>query len=231
MTSPRPVVELRDVSKQYAARPKPVVVLEHVDLVVRPGERLAVVGPSGSGKSTLLNLLGTLDEPTSGQVMWKGRDVSKFSAKDMARLRNRDIGFVFQQHHLLPQLTVIENVLVPTLVAEAPPRVLKETEQLLERVGLEERRDHRPSQISGGERQRVAVVRALINKPSLLLADEPTGSLNQKAADELAELLLELNKEYEMALIVVTHSERIAKTIGNVYELRDRALQPRKKRR
>lgn len=227
MAKPKPVIELREVSKQYAAKPEPVRVLENVNLVVEPGERVAVVGPSGSGKSTLLNMLGTLDSPTSGKVMYKGRDVAKMSTDALAKLRNEGIGFVFQQHHLLPQLTVLENVLVPTVVAEAPPRVVKNAEQLLERVGLEERANHRPAQISGGERQRVAVVRALINKPSLLLADEPTGSLNQKAAESLAELLLEINLEFEMAMIVVTHSEKIADIIGNIYELRHRTLQPR----
>jgi len=227
MANPKPVIELRDVSKQYAAKPKPVPVLENVNLVVEQGERVAVVGPSGSGKSTLLNMLGTLDSPTSGQVMYKGRDVAKLAPDALAKLRNQDIGFVFQQHHLLPQLTVLENVLVPTVLTEASPRTVKNAEQLLERVGIEKRANHRPAQISGGERQRVAVVRALINKPSLLLADEPTGSLNQKAAESLAELLIEINLEYEMALIVVTHSEKIAEVIGNIYELHDRTLHPR----
>ncbi|MCX5771922.1 MAG: ABC transporter ATP-binding protein [Candidatus Hydrogenedentes bacterium] len=199
MTSSKPVVELQGISKEYKSGPKTILVLEHVDLAIKVGERLAVAGPSGSGKSTLLNLIGTLDAPTSGRVMFKGRDVAKLSPKDIARVRNRDIGFVFQQHHLLPQYTVLENVLIPTLIAEAAPRVVKRAEELLDRVGLADRVDHRPNEISGGERQRVAVVRALINRPSLLLADEPTGSLNQQAADELARLLIELNKEFEMA--------------------------------
>jgi len=228
MTSRKPVVELQGVSKEYKSGPKSVLVLENVNLTVTPTERLAVVGPSGSGKSTLLNLIGTLDAPTSGRVLFKGRDVAKLSAKDVARVRNRDIGFVFQQHHLLPQYTVLENVLLPTLIAEASPRVVKRAEELLDRVGLADRVHHRPNEISGGERQRVAVVRALINRPSLLLADEPTGSLNQQAADELARLLLDLNREFEMALVVVTHSMSIAERIGRIFELRDRALHPRK---
>lgn len=225
--TPKPVVELQGVSKEYKSGAKFIRVLENVNLTVNAGERLAVVGPSGSGKSTLLNLIGTLDAPTSGRVMFKGRDVAKLSAKDVARVRNRDIGFVFQQHHLLPQCTVLENVLVPTLIAEAAPRIVKRAEELLDRVGLAERIHHRPGGISGGERQRVAVVRALINRPSLLLADEPTGSLNQEAAAELAQLLLDLNKEFEMALVVVTHSMSIAEQIGRVFELRSRALHPR----
>jgi len=228
MTSRKPVVELQGVSKEYKSGPKSVLVLENVNLTVTPTERLAVVGPSGSGKSTLLNLIGTLDAPTSGRVLFKGRDVAKLSAKDVARVRNRDIGFVFQQHHLLPQYTVLENVLLPTLIAEASPRVVKRAEELLDRVGLADRVHHRPNEISGGERQRVAVVRALINRPSLLLADEPTGSLNQQAADELARLLLDLNREFEMALVVVTHSMSIAERIGRIFELRDRSLHPRK---
>ncbi|HUW61315.1 MAG TPA: ABC transporter ATP-binding protein [Candidatus Bathyarchaeia archaeon] len=228
MTTSKPVVELQGVSKEYKSGPQSVLVLKDVNLAINAGERLAVVGPSGSGKSTLLNLIGTLDTPTSGRVLFKGRDVAKLSAKDVARVRNRDIGFIFQQHHLLPQYTVLENVLVPTLIAEATPRVVKRAEELLDRVGLADRVDHRPGEISGGERQRVAVVRALINRPSLLLADEPTGSLNQQGAAELAQLLIELNKEFEMALLVVTHSTSIAERIGRIFELRDRALQPRK---
>ena len=228
MTTSKPVVELQGVSKEYKSGPQSVLVLKDVNLAIKVGERLAVVGPSGSGKSTLLNLIGTLDAPTSGRVLFKGRDVARFSAKDVARVRNRDIGFVFQQHHLLPQYTVLENVLLPTLIAEASPRVVKRAEELLDRVGLADRVHHRPNEISGGERQRVAVVRALINRPSLLLADEPTGSLNQQGADELAQLLLDLNREFEMALVVVTHSMSIAERIGRIFELRDRSLHPRK---
>jgi len=228
MTTSKPVVELQGVSKEYKSGPQSVLVLKDVNLAIKVGERLAVVGPSGSGKSTLLNLIGTLDAPTSGRVLFKGRDVARFSAKDVARVRNRDIGFVFQQHHLLPQYTVLENVLLPTLIAEAAPRVVKRAEELLDRVGLADRVDYRPNEISGGERQRVAVVRALINRPSLLLGDEPTGSLNQEGADELAQLLLDLNREFEMALVVVTHSMSIAERIGRIFELRDRSLHPRK---
>ena len=226
-TSSKPVVELQGVSKEYKSGPKKILVLENVDLRVNAGDRMAVVGPSGSGKSTLLNILGTLDAPTIGRVMYKGRDAAKLSAKDLSRIRNRDIGFIFQQHHLLPQYTVIENVLLPTLIAEATPRTVKLAEELLDRVGLADRVDHRPSEISGGERQRVAVVRALINSPSLLLADEPTGSLSQHGADELAQLLLELNREFGMALVVVTHSMSIAEKIGTIYELRQHGLHPR----
>jgi lipoprotein-releasing system ATP-binding protein len=225
--TPKPVVELQDVSKGYKSGPKSILVLENVNLTVNAADRLAVVGPSGSGKSTLLNLIGTLDAPTAGRVLFKGRDVAKLSVKDVARVRNRDIGFVFQQHHLLPQCTVLENVLVPTLIADATRQTVKRAEELLDRVGLAERIHHRPGGISGGERQRVAVVRALINRPSLLLADEPTGSLNQQAADDLAQLLLDLNRDFEMALVVVTHSMSIAQKIGRMFELSNRVLNPR----
>jgi len=227
MNKDTPIIELKNVSKEYAATPAPVKVLQAIDFQLDPGACVAIVGPSGCGKSTLLNLMGTLDEPTAGQVLFKGRDLAGLSAHDLAQLRNREIGFVFQLHHLLPQCTVLENVLMPTLVASNANGIEERVEKLLERVGLAARRDHRPGQLSGGECQRVAVVRALMNRPSLLLADEPTGSLNEEGAVHLADLILELNREEDMAMVVVTHSLSIAERLGRIFELRDGSLVPR----
>ena len=190
-----------------------VEVLASVDLEVHAGETVAIVGPSGSGKSTLLNVIGGLVVPTSGSVRFAGREVSALSANALAEFRNRSIGFVFQAHHLLPQCTALENVLVPTLVDPDRQRraaAAVRARELLDHVGLGARLHHRPASLSGGECQRVAVVRALINRPPLLLADEPTGSLDAHAADELGELLLALNARESVALITVTHSLRLA---------------------
>jgi lipoprotein-releasing system ATP-binding protein len=220
------LLELSRVTKEYEAFPAPAQVLKGVGLRLEPGEAVAIVGPSGCGKSTLLNIMGALDLPTSGSVTFKARDLLQLSPSDAARFRNREIGFVFQLHHLLPQCTVFENVLVPTLVNQTQQEAAERARQLLERVGLAERADYRPGQLSGGERQRAAVVRALINRPSLLLADEPTGSLNEEGADNLTALLLELNQEEGMTLVVVTHSPRVAERMERVFELRDGVLSP-----
>ena len=208
--------------------------LNALDFSLNSGECAAIIGPSGCGKSTFLNILGTLDTPTLGSYRFKDRDTSGLSANELAALRNRDIGFVFQLHHLLPQCTALENVLVPAL---APGRqgcrrsqcdeARARAEDLLGRVGLTHRIDARPGQLSGGERQRVAVVRALINRPALLLADEPTGSLNQKGAEQLADLLLELHRQEGMAVVIVTHAPAIAERFGRVLELRDGRLAAR----
>jgi lipoprotein-releasing system ATP-binding protein len=194
---------------------------------IQPGESCAILGPSGSGKSTLLNIIGTLDRPTRGQVLLEGQDLAQLNEKQLAAVRNRQIGFIFQAHHLLPQCTVLENVLVPTLVCEdvqlrqsAPERARR----LLDRVGLGPRVDHRPGQLSGGERQRVAVVRGLINQPRLLLADEPTGALDRAAADGLARLLVELNREERVTLMVATHALDLAGQMGRRFALRDGRL-------
>ena len=221
-----PLLELSRVTKEYDASPAPAEVLKGVDLRIDPGEAVAILGPSGCGKSTLLNIIGALDHPTSGSVTFKGRNLLELDPSETARFRNREIGFVFQLHHLLPQCTVFENVLVPTLVNPTPADAPARARDLLDRVGLAERMDYRPGQLSGGERQRVAVVRALINRPSLLLADEPTGSLNQDGTDTLTELLLELNREEGMALVVVTHSLPVGERMERVFELRDGILMP-----
>jgi lipoprotein-releasing system ATP-binding protein len=223
------LLTLTNVTKSYAAAENaaPVVVLREASLTLGHGETLAIIGPSGSGKSTLLNIIGTLDRATTGAVTLDGQDLGALDELALARVRNRQIGFIFQSHHLLPQCTVLENVLVPTLAngdAAARDAAPARAERLLKRVGLEPRVHHRPGQLSGGERQRVAVVRALINQPKLLLADEPTGALDRASADNLAQLLLELNREENVTLIVVTHALDLARKMGRVMELKDGKL-------
>jgi ABC-type lipoprotein export system ATPase subunit len=227
MLSPEFIVQMRKVTKEYPALPEPLCVLRDVDFELGAGEAVAVVGPSGSGKSTFLNLMGTLDTASSGTILFKGRDITGLSPHDLAALRNREIGFVFQLHHLLPQCTVLENVLVPTLVTAGAEGAYARAKKLLDLAGLGDRLDHRPGQLSGGERQRAAVVRALINGPSLLLADEPTGSLNEEGAERLADLLLELNREEGMAVVVVTHSMAIAERVGRIVEIHGGRLTPK----
>jgi lipoprotein-releasing system ATP-binding protein len=219
----KPLLELNGVSKDYGDAD----VLRKVNLRLHAGEAIAIVGPSGSGKSTLLNIIGTLDRPTSGTVFFDGSDVLKLSADEIAVLRNRKIGFVFQLHHLLPQCTILENVLIPTLALAAKDRndeARSRAERLLDRVGLGPRKLQRPGQLSGGERQRAAVVRGLINQPRLLLADEPTGSLDRASAENLRNLLIELNRDEGVALIVVTHSLELARGLDRIYEMRDGSL-------
>lgn len=223
------VLELQEVSRIF--RPPgepPVAVLRGVSLRVASGETLGILGPSGSGKSTLLNLIAGLDRPDAGTIAVQGRDLTGLGDRDLARLRNRQIGFIFQLHHLLPQCTVLENVLVPTLAAPdraAAPAQRRRAEALLERVGLADRAGAFPGTLSGGERQRVAVARALINEPPLLLADEPTGALDAAAAGRLADLLIELNRETGTTLLVVTHSLDLARRLGRSMVLRDGRLE------
>jgi len=218
------MLELANVTRTYEGPSGPLDVLRGVSLSVAEGESLAVLGPSGSGKSTLLNLMGALDVPTSGQVRFEGRDVAAATEDARARLRNARIGFVFQSHHLLVQLTVWENLLVPALVRGVTDEVEARARLLIERVGLGARLDHMPGALSGGERQRVAVVRALINAPGLVLADEPTGSLDRATAAELSSLLVDINREEGVALVTVTHSEALADRMGRALVLRDGKL-------
>jgi len=226
------MLELVHVSKSY---PSPVCndglsVLKDITLQLEKGRSLVIVGPSGSGKSTLLNIIGALDRPTAGRVIFDGKDLGELNDIELARIRNRQIGFVFQLHHLLPQCTVLENVLLPTLAGKNHPYkkgLHERAVNLLERVGLKEFLFYRPGQLSGGQRQRVAVVRALINGPKLLLADEPTGSLDRDASENIAELLVELNRNEEVTLIVVTHSLDLAEQMGRVMELNDGLLKDR----
>ncbi len=200
-----------NITKQYPTRAEPLVVLRGVSLALSAGENMAIVGPSGCGKSTLLHILGTLDDPTSGTVRLNDVNPFDLTEPELAALRNRQIGFIFQDHHLLPQCSVLENVLLPTIAAgRTPPESLDRARTLLSRVGLEQRLEHRPAELSGGERQRAAVARALINRPALLLADEPTGNLDHTTAATVARLLLELQTQEKTMLIVVTHSLEVA---------------------
>lgn len=198
-----------------------ITVLNEVSLSVDNSGSLAIVGPSGSGKSTLLNLLGALDMPDAGDVVINGRSIAALDEKERARIRNAEIGFVFQQHHLLPQLTVLENAVLPALAfaSRIPDEIFARARALCERVGIASRIDHLPGTISGGERQRAAIVRALIMQPKLLLADEPTGSLDRAAATDIADLLVELNREEGLALITVTHAEDVAARMDKAVHL------------
>ena len=223
----KPLLALAGVTKHYDSGAGKVAVLAGVNLTVAAGASLAIVGPSGCGKSTLLNIIGTLDRASGGRVELDGRELTGLDEVALAGVRNREIGFVFQSHHLLPQCTVFENVLVPTL--PLTDAALKESaparaRQLLEKVGLGSRLGHRPGQLSGGERQRVAVVRALINRPKLLLADEPTGALDRASAENLGDLLVRLNIDEGVSLIVVTHALDLARRLQRVFELKDGAL-------
>ena len=219
-----PLLSVENLTREFnsAENGEPLRVLRGLSLEVARGESIAIVGSSGCGKSTLLNLIGTLDQPTSGTLTFDGRNLCQLDAEELALLRNCEMGFIFQSHHLLPQCSVIENVLVPTIAHRSTSTSDEERgRRLLDRVGLGERLSHRPGQLSGGERQRVAVVRALINEPQLLLADEPTGALDEDTADKLGQLLVELNKEEKVTLITVTHSPSLAERMDRTVKLAD----------
>jgi len=218
-------VAMRGVVRRFGSG-EPVEVLCGVDLDVASGESVAIVGPSGSGKTTLLQLLGALDLPDAGTVSIDGQDLAALDEKARNGLRNRRLGFVFQLHHLLPQLTVLENVLVPAWAAGEAAARTERASDLLDRVGLKARLGHRPGQLSGGERQRVALVRALILEPALLLADEPTGSLDHAGAEALGDLLLDLNRDEQVTLITVTHSRELAGRHARSLLLQDGVLKP-----
>ncbi len=223
-------LELKNISKAYEipSGEGRVTVLKDISLRISQGESIAIVGPSGSGKSTLLNIIGALDRPTSGSVTLAGKNLAELTDSELSKVRNQDIGFVFQLHHLLPQCTVLENVLIPTIplgLNDEEENVKIRAKELLEKVGLEQHFYHFPAQLSGGELQRVAVVRALINTPKLVLADEPTGSLDRESSENLGQLLVRLNKNEGLALIVVTHSIELARLMDKVYTLRDGKLE------
>jgi len=226
------MLELIHVAKKYESPgdKQGFSVLKDITLKVEPSRSLVIVGPSGCGKSTLLNIIGALDLPSSGQVLFNGQDLAALDQKELAVIRNKQIGFVFQLHHLLPQCTVLENVLVPTLADKNRPSIKEIRDravQLLQRVGLKEFLLYRPGELSGGQRQRVAVVRALINRPKLLLADEPTGSLDKDSSEKIADLLVELNHSEKVTLVVVTHSLSLAERMDRVMELSDGVLKDR----
>jgi lipoprotein-releasing system ATP-binding protein len=211
---------VEDLTKQYPTRGEPLVVLRGVSLRVATGQNVAILGPSGSGKSTLLQILGTLDRPSSGRVLLDGRDATQLSEPELADFRNHQIGFVFQDHHLLPQCSVLENVLLPAIASGAASDDAVERARLLvDRVGLTARSDHRPAELSGGERQRTALARALVNRPQLLLADEPTGNLDRSTALAIAELLIELEQQEQTMLVIVTHSLEVAARFQRRFEL------------
>jgi len=221
------MLQVQRVSKTFPAAAGPVRVLDEVSLSLAPGQRLAIMGPSGSGKSTLLSILGGLDEPSAGSVRLDGVDPFALDARGRARFRNRRIGFVFQEHHLLSGCSALDNVVLPALAEGAVSRDVEvRAVRLLERVGLADRAAALPAQLSGGERQRVAVARALVLAPRLVLADEPTGQLDARAADTVAALLVELAAESGGMLVVVTHAERIAARVGTVRHLDDGRLVP-----
>jgi lipoprotein-releasing system ATP-binding protein len=216
------MIQVKDLVVQFETPGEIVKVLDGLNFSVAEGTATAIVGPSGSGKTTLLNVLGALLPATSGSVVIGGEDLSKMTEKEAARFRNQELGFVFQQHHLLPQLTVMENVLTPRLAGgweESEADTRARAAAVLERVGLGHRLDHRPGELSGGEKQRTAVARALINQPRVILADEPTGALDGEAGSKVADLLLEIQKEQNVTLIVVTHDLALANRVGNVFDL------------
>jgi len=220
------MLTVRRLHKEFPTRSGPLEVLRGIDLDLARGEAVAVMGPSGSGKSTLLHIVGTLDRPTSGTVRLDDINPFQLPEPELAAFRNRRIGFVFQDHYLLPQCSVLENVLIPTLVGPARAEREQRARHLLERVGLAHRLRHRPSELSGGERQRVAVARALINQPVLLLADEPTGNLDRRSAQAVGALLLELAAQENAILITVTHSLELARGFPRQLQMLDGTLAP-----
>ena len=221
------VIECRDLVKTYTETGEPVAVLTGVDLQISSQQQLAIVGASGSGKSTLLHLLGGLDQPSSGQVWLGGRNLQQLSAADCGRLRNTMLGFVYQFHHLLPEFTALENVAMPLLLrGERIADAQQQAVAILEKTGLQQRLQHKPGQLSGGERQRAAIARALVTQPTCVLADEPTGNLDNRNAQQVYELLLELNQSLGVAFVVVTHDRELAQRTGQVLELRDGHLHP-----
>jgi ABC-type lipoprotein export system ATPase subunit len=230
MVSTSVLLEVRSVTKTYPSPDgtTPVPVLLEADMKMSAGESVAIIGPSGSGKSTVLNLIGTLDQPDSGEIVFEDKVLNTLKPEEQASFRSRSLGFVFQSHHLLPHCSVLENVLIPVLGQSS--RVDAATEERarvsLDRVGLGHRLDYLPGRLSGGERQRVAVVRALINQPRLLLADEPTGSLDRLSAIEVTNLLVELNQQTGLTLLLVTHSVQVARRMGRILEMRDGKLLP-----
>jgi lipoprotein-releasing system ATP-binding protein len=219
------LLKVENVYKEYPTPRGPLKIVSDVSLSLSRGDAVSIMGPSGSGKSTLLYLMGALEPPSSGTVTLDDQNPFQLKEKELAAFRNKEIGFIFQDHCLLPQCSVLENVLMPTLVsASRDGDALQRAQRLLEQVGLSDRLDHRPAKLSGGEKQRVALARALITKPQLLLCDEPTGNLDHKAADVVASLLLDLHQQQQTILVVVTHNPELAARFPLRYELIDQHL-------
>lgn len=222
------MLEAKNIHKIYNNGKKELAVLKGVELSIEKGKFVAIVGPSGAGKSTLLHILGGLDAPTDGQVILENQNLYRLSDKEISQIRNRRIGFVFQFYHLLSEFTVLENILMPVLIRKVPQAVQKvlkeEAKTLLEHVGLSERASYFPNQLSGGEKQRVAIVRGLINKPSFLLCDEPTGNLDSKNGEEIISLIKKINLTNQMTVVLVTHNLELTKSADKVYHLKDGIL-------
>ena len=222
---PRPLLNTDRLSKSFSHRGRQLDVLRELTFEVQLGDMIAVVGSSGAGKSTLLHLLGALDRPSEGEIFFDGLALSTLSSEEIAHFRNKEVGFIFQFHHLLRELSALENVSVPGLIARrSKAEVTEEAERWLVRVGLKERLTHRPSELSGGEQQRVALARALMNQPRLLLADEPTGNLDQRTSEEIHELLREVNETEGTTLLIVTHNPTLAARMPRRFEMRDGQL-------
>ena len=221
-----PVIECQGLSKQFVDGQLKTHVLNNIDLAINKGDKLAIVGSSGSGKSTLLHLMGGLDKPSSGNITLHGQDINKLTVKALSKLRNQSLGFVYQFHHLLPEFSALENVAIPLVIGGMDPKQAKnQAEQLLNKVGLSHRLIHKPSELSGGERQRAALARALITEPDCLLADEPTGNLDQRTAQGIFDLILDLNEVLGTALVIVTHDTGLAAQMNQVLTLRDGHLE------
>ena len=221
-----PILNCQNLTKNYHDGTDNVEVLKGINLQIAAGERIAIIGPSGSGKSTLLHLLGGLDKPSSGKLLIQNIDWHALSEKKRCKLRNQELGFVYQFHHLLPEFSALENVAMPLLLADrAIPDATIAAKKILEEVGLSHRLEHKPSQLSGGERQRVAIARALVHQPRCVLADEPTGNLDQATAVKVFDLMLKLNKSFNTALVIVTHDQQLAAKMDRVLTIQDGYLQ------
>jgi lipoprotein-releasing system ATP-binding protein len=220
------MLELRDIHKSFRHSGNTIQVLNGIDVIINPGDSLAVVGASGVGKSTLLHIMGTLETPTKGTVRFETQDISRMDEAALCRLRNRGIGFIFQFHHLLPEFNALENTIMPALIAGIDQNTSKkEARDILTEVGLGERLNHRVGELSGGEQQRVAIARALLMKPKLLLADEPTGNLDRMTGEEIMDLLLSMREERGLSMVIATHNQRLAERMSTVMEIVDGHIQ------
>ncbi len=222
------ILETVALRREYAIRDERLEVLKGIDLSIHEGEAIAVIGPSGAGKTTLLQILGTIDRPTSGEVLYRGKSLTAMSGREQARFRNEKVGFVFQFYHLLPDLSALENIYLPSMVASGPlawfgvrGKKIARAKELIDRVGLASRADHRPTQLSGGERQRIAIARALMEEPEILLCDEPTGNLDRRTGEKVLDLLFELQADLVRTFVIVTHDARLAGRVGRQIRIVD----------